>query len=52
MSSRGDSRCTIVNESAGLRLVLAVLPQIHEFHGDAVLDLVEPGLYKKHRKKA
>ena len=50
MSSRDDSRLPIVNETAGLSLVLAVLPEAYRFSGDAVLTLVESGLYKKHGK--
>ena len=38
---------------AGLRLVLRrVLPKSVAFKGDAVLDLVEPGLYRTHRKRS
>ncbi|MDP6061075.1 MAG: hypothetical protein QGH33_19370 [Pirellulaceae bacterium] len=47
----GDSRLPIVNETAGLRLVLAFFPQRVVFSGDFVLNQVEPGLYKKHRKR-
>jgi len=50
--SRADSRPTIVNEIAGLRLVLDLLPKTIIFKGDAVLDLVEHGLYRKHRRKS
>jgi hypothetical protein len=49
-SNRGDSRCTIVNEVAGVALVLGLLPHQIEFHGAAVLDLVEPGLFAKKRR--
>lgn len=49
--SRADSRHTFVNEITGLRLVRAILPQTIEFQGDAVLSLVESGLYKKHQKR-
>jgi hypothetical protein len=45
--SRGEPRCTFVNEIIGLPLVLCVFPQVHAFSGDAVLQLVEPGLYRK-----
>ena len=48
-NSRDDSRCTIVNEIAGLRLVRSLFPETVEFKGDAVLQLVEPGLYSKLR---
>jgi hypothetical protein len=36
-----------VNEIIGLPLALSVFPQVYEFPGEAVLELVEPGLYKK-----
>jgi hypothetical protein len=36
-----------VNEIIGLPLALSVFPQILEFPGDKVLDLVERGLYRK-----
>jgi hypothetical protein len=45
--SRGEPSCTFVNEIIGLPLALSVFPQVHDFSGDAVLGLVEPGLYKK-----
>jgi hypothetical protein len=38
-----------VNEIIGLPLALTVFPQVYEFQGDAVLELVEPGLYRKSR---
>jgi len=47
--NRGDSRCTFVNETDGLWLVLTLFPQVLEFPGDAVLKYVEPGLYSKRR---
>jgi hypothetical protein len=47
--SRADWRPTIVNEIAGISLVLRILPKAITFKGDAVLDLVEPGLYHKHQ---
>jgi hypothetical protein len=37
----------LVDEIIGLPLALTVFPQSYEFSGDAVLELVEPGLYKK-----
>jgi hypothetical protein len=37
-----------VNEIFGLPVALTVFPQVYDFPGDAVLELVEPGLYKKH----
>lgn len=45
--NRGESLCTFVNEIIGLPLALTVFPQVYDFPGDAVLVLVEPGLYKK-----
>jgi hypothetical protein len=36
-----------VNEITGLPLALRVFPQVLDFSGDAVLDLVERGLYHK-----
>jgi hypothetical protein len=39
-----------VNETIGLPLSLTVFPQVYDFPGDAVLELVEPGLYKKGRR--
>jgi hypothetical protein len=36
-----------VNEISGLSLVMTVFPQVYDFHGDAVLELVERGLYHK-----
>jgi hypothetical protein len=50
--SRADSRPTFVNEIAGVGLVLRLLPKTITFKGDAVLDLVEPGLYRKHRGRS
>jgi hypothetical protein len=44
---RGDSRCTFVGEIIGLPLALSIFPQVHDFAGDAVLSLVEKGLYRK-----
>lgn len=48
--SRGDSRSPIVNQIIGLPLALTVFPQVIEFTGEAVLELVEPGLYRKSRR--
>ena len=45
--NRGEPRCPFVNEIIGLPLALSVFPQVYDFPGDAVLQLVEPGLYKK-----
>jgi hypothetical protein len=47
--SRGDSLCTIVNETTGLWLVRGLFPQVLPFEGDAVLRLVKQGLYRKRR---
>jgi hypothetical protein len=49
--SRADSPFTFVNEMAGVGLVLRLLPKTIAFDGDAVLGLVEPGLYHKHRRR-
>ena len=38
-SSRDDSRCTFVNETAGVGLVLGLFPQVIHFDGDAVTQL-------------
>jgi hypothetical protein len=50
-SNRGDSRFTIVNEIAGVHLARSLFPQLLHFKGDAVLQLVEPGLYSKRRNR-
>jgi hypothetical protein len=47
LMSRGEPLCTLVNEIIGMPLALTVFPQVYDFAGDAVLELVEPGLYKK-----
>ena len=47
--SRGDSRYTLVNEIAGLRLLLAQFPEVIEFPADRVLRHVKPGLYSKRK---
>jgi hypothetical protein len=47
--NRGDWRCTFVNETTGLGLVLSLFPQTIEFTGDMILQHVEPGLYSKRR---
>jgi hypothetical protein len=36
-----------VSEIIGLPLALGVFPEVLDFSGDAVLQLVEPGLYHK-----
>ena len=50
--SRGDSTCTFVTEFLGRGLVRQVFPQTLLFQGDQVLRLVQPGIYRKHRKAA
>jgi hypothetical protein len=45
--SRGETRCTFVNEIVGLQLALSMFPQVLDFPGDAVLRLVQRGLYRK-----
>ena len=45
---RDDSHCSFVNETAGVGLVLELFPQI--IHGDAVTQLIEPGLSDKREK--
>ena len=45
--SRGDLLSPFVNEIIGLPTTLIVFPQVYEFSGDAVLELVEPGVYRK-----
>jgi hypothetical protein len=36
-----------VNEINSAPLALALFPQVYQFSGEAVLELVEPGLYQK-----
>jgi hypothetical protein len=36
-----------VNEIIGLPLALSLFPEVYDFPGDAVLELVEDGLYRK-----
>jgi len=48
-SSRGDSRCTLLNETAEQRLTRLILPQRIDFAADAVTRLVAPGLYANTR---
>jgi hypothetical protein len=45
--SRGDSCCTIVNETPGLGLVLGLLPNSYEFSGEQLAPFIQPGLYSK-----
>ena len=47
LACRGEPRCTFVNEIIGLPLALTVFPQVYDFPGEAVLELVEAGLYRK-----
>lgn len=47
---RGEPRCTFVNETLELSLALSVFPEVYDFPGEAVLELVEPGLYRKGRR--
>ena len=47
LSSRGEPLCTFVDQIIGLPLALGVFPEVLDFRGDAVLKLVEPGLYRK-----
>jgi hypothetical protein len=44
---RGEPLCTLVNEIIGLPLALSLFPQVYDFQGEAVLHLVERGLYRK-----
>ena len=44
---RGEPRCTFVNEIIGLPLALSLFPQVYDFKGEAVLALVERGVYRK-----
>jgi hypothetical protein len=46
-NSRGDSRCTFVDETPGLGLVLGLLPNSYEFSGEQLAQFIEPGLYSK-----
>ncbi len=41
----------MVNEAPGVGLVIRLLPNPLYFQGEEVLRFVEPGLYKKHRKR-
>ena len=49
LSSRGDSRFTIVHETPGWRLARLLLPKTIEFSGEKVLSFSKPGLYSKRR---
>jgi hypothetical protein len=46
-SCRGEPLCTFVDEIIGLPLALSLFPQVFDFEGEAVLSLVERGLYRK-----
>jgi len=46
---RGDPRLTLVNETAEVHLALSLFPRTLDFPADVVLELVEPGLYKRGR---
>lgn len=46
-SSRGDPCCTFVDETLGLSLAIELFPQVIDFEGHSVLELVTPGLYRK-----
>ncbi|OWY70185.1 hypothetical protein B7486_15385 [cyanobacterium TDX16] len=48
-ANRGDSPCTFVNETSGINLVQAVIPQVVRFSGVAVLRLVKRGMYANTR---
>jgi hypothetical protein len=48
-SSRGDSPCTLLNETAEQRLIRLILPQPIHFTGDSIMRLVKPGLYANTR---
>ena len=46
-----DGSCrSFVNETVGLGLVLQSFPQVLTFEGEAVLQFVEPSVYRKHLK--
>ena len=47
--NRGDSRCTLLNETAEQRLIGLILPKRIEFAADAIMRLVQPGLYANTR---
>lgn len=48
-SSRGDSRFTIVRETADWRLARLLFPKTIEFSGEKVRSFMQPGLYRKRR---
>ena len=45
MRFRGDSLCTLVDETADFGILRHFLPQALEFKGDAVTRLVQRGMY-------
>ena len=47
--SRGDSPFTFMNETPGLGLIHALIPQVITFQGDEILSLVRRGLYRNTR---
>ena len=47
--NRGDSPCTLLNETAERRLIRLILPEPVHFTGDAITRLVQPGLYANTR---
>ena len=47
LTCRGEPLCTFVDEIIGLPLALTLFPQVYDFAGEAVLALVERGLYRK-----
>lgn len=49
MRNRGGPPPTLVHEAKGLHLIKLLFPQVIEFDGDAVLSLMEAGLYRKQR---
>ena len=51
LQCRGEPRFTFVTEIIGLSLTLEMFPQVHDFAGDEVLELVESGLYQKSRRQ-
>jgi hypothetical protein len=44
---RGEPLCTFVDEIIGVPLALSLFPQVYDFQGEAVIALVERGLYRK-----
>jgi hypothetical protein len=48
-SNRGDSPCTLLNETAERALIRLILPEPVHFTGDAIMRLVQRGLYANTR---